>query len=106
MIELERCDCMGKEDEAYLVADDVCVAEGRRLNEAVVLVHCVPARGVLLVVNPLRGGSLDGLAVSGDALNVTVGGNGGHDSESCEDRSSAGGSHLDRHCDVVEDGKD
>lgn len=83
--------------DAYLVADDVAVAVGVRSNEAVVLVLRVPARGVGLVVDPVGGGAVNGLAVGGDALNVAVGRDGGNSSKSCEDGSSAGGVHLDRH---------
>lgn len=83
--------------DAYLVADDVAVAVGVRSNEAVVLVLRVPARGVGLVVDPVGGGAVNGLAVGGDALNVAVGRDGGNSSKSCEDGSSAGGIHLDRH---------
>jgi hypothetical protein len=84
-------------DCKYLVADDVGAAEGRWLNEAVVLVLCVPAGSVGVVVHPLWGGTGNGLAVGGDALDVAVSRDGGHDSESCEDGSGAGGIHLDRH---------
>jgi hypothetical protein len=79
------------------VADDVGAAERRWLDEAVVLVHGVPAGGLVVVVLPLGGGTGNGLAVGGDFANMTMGVDGGHGSESREDGSSAGGVHLDRH---------
>jgi hypothetical protein len=48
------------------VADDVGAAERRGLDEAVVLVHGVPAGGLVVVVLPLGGGTGNGLAVGGD----------------------------------------
>ena len=65
----------------------------------IVLVLGVPAGGIGLVVDPLGGGACNGLTVGGDALDVTVSRNSGDNSKSCEDGSSAGGVHLDRHVD-------
>jgi hypothetical protein len=79
------------------VADDVGAAERRGLNETVVLVGGVPTGGAGVVVLPLRSGAGDGLAVGSDLADVAVGVDGGHNSKSCEDGSSAGGVHLDRH---------
>jgi hypothetical protein len=79
------------------VADDVGAAERRGFNEAVVLVGSVPTGGAGVVVLPLRSGTGDGLAVSGDLADVSVGVDSGHNSKSREDGSSAGGVHLDRH---------
>lgn len=81
------------------MADDVAGAVGRGSNETVVLVLGVPARGVGLVVDPVGVGAINGLAVGGDALNEAVSRDRGHDGKSCEDDSSAGGVHLDRHSD-------
>ena len=81
----------------YLVADDVGVAERRRLNETVVLIGRVPAGSVVVVVLPLGSGARNGLAVSGDLGDVTVSRDGGHGSDSRKDGSSAGSVHLDRH---------
>ena len=69
----------------------------------VVLVLRVPAGGrgrVGLVVEPVGAGTVNGLAVGSDALDVTVSRNSREDGKSCENGSSADGVHLDRHVDV------
>ena len=65
----------------------------------VVLVLRVPAGSVGLVVDPFGSGALNGLAVGSNALHVTVSRDSRDNSKSCEDSSSAGGVHLDRHVD-------
>lgn len=59
----------------------------------------VPAGGIGLVVDPLGGGACNGLAIGSNALHVAVSRDGRDNSKSCEDSSSAGGIHLDRHID-------
>jgi hypothetical protein len=54
-------------------------------------------RRVAFVVDPLRSSTSNGLAVGDDFLDVTVSRDGRNDSKSCENGSSAGGVHLDRH---------
>jgi hypothetical protein len=65
----------------------------------IVLVLRVPAGGFGLVVDPLGGGVVSGLAISSNALHVAVSRDSRDDSKSCEDGSSAGGVHLERHVD-------
>jgi hypothetical protein len=65
----------------------------------VVLVLRVPTGSVGLVVDPLGGGAVNGLAVGSNALHVTVSRDSRDNSNSCEDGSSAGGVHLERHLD-------
>ena len=65
----------------------------------IVLVLGVPAGSVGLVVDPLGGGVVNGLAVGSDTLDVTVSRDGRNDSNGREDSSSAGGVHLERHVD-------
>jgi hypothetical protein len=79
------------------VADDVGAAERRGLDETVVLVGGVPTGSAGVVVLPLRSGTGDGLAVGGDLADVAVSVDGGHNSKSREDGSSAGSVHLDGH---------
>lgn len=66
---------------------------------AVVLVLRVPAGSGGLVVDPLGSGVVNGLAVGSNALNVTVSRDGRDNSNGCENGSSAGGVHLERHVD-------
>ena len=65
----------------------------------IILVLGVPAGSLGLVVDPLGGGVVGGLAVGSNALHVTVSRDSRDNSKSCEDGSSAGGVHLERHVD-------